>query len=84
MLLGHSLGAYFSVKFAKMYPLNVSKIIMMSPIGIPKEPNDYGKKFSLSRGVKKLVWSSNFNPVQLARAANKIGRIDAELTKYVA
>jgi hypothetical protein len=72
-----------SIKFAKLYPENISKIILLSPIGIPKEPENFKKSKTFGKGFKNMLWNSHMNPVSIARAANSIGRIDQELTKYI-
>ena len=38
-LIGHSLGGYLSVAYALRYPTRVSKLILLSPAGIPRDPN---------------------------------------------
>jgi cardiolipin-specific phospholipase len=38
-LVGHSLGAYFSVVYALKYPHRVNKLILLSPAGVPHDPN---------------------------------------------
>ncbi|KZT27023.1 alpha/beta-hydrolase [Neolentinus lepideus HHB14362 ss-1] len=38
-LVGHSLGAYFSVVYALKYPTRVNKLILLSPAGVPHDPN---------------------------------------------
>ncbi|KIL68291.1 hypothetical protein M378DRAFT_158821 [Amanita muscaria Koide BX008] len=38
-LIGHSLGAYFSVAYALKYPTRVNKLILLSPAGVPHGPN---------------------------------------------
>lgn len=38
-LVGHSLGAYFSVVYALKYPARVNKLILLSPAGVPRDPN---------------------------------------------
>lgn len=38
-LVGHSLGAYFSTVYALRYPSRVSKLILLSPAGIPHGPD---------------------------------------------
>jgi cardiolipin-specific phospholipase len=38
-LVGHSLGAYFSIAYALKFPTRVSKLILLSPAGIPHDPN---------------------------------------------
>jgi cardiolipin-specific phospholipase len=39
-LIGHSLGAYMSVVYALRYPTRVSKLILLSPAGVARGPND--------------------------------------------
>lgn len=38
-LIGHSLGAYFSVAYALKYPSRVNKLVLLSPAGVPCGPN---------------------------------------------
>ncbi len=38
-LIGHSLGGYLSVVYALKYPTRVNKLILLSPAGIPRDPN---------------------------------------------
>ncbi|KAF8639629.1 hypothetical protein AX17_000894 [Amanita inopinata Kibby_2008] len=38
-LIGHSLGAYFSVAYALKYPSRVNKLVLLSPAGVPLGPN---------------------------------------------
>lgn len=39
-LIGHSLGAYFSVAYALRYPTRVHKLILLSPAGVPHNPDN--------------------------------------------
>ncbi|KAI0347477.1 alpha/beta-hydrolase [Trametopsis cervina] len=39
-LIGHSLGGYLSVVYALRYPTRVNKLILLSPAGIPRDPNN--------------------------------------------
>ncbi|KAI6122734.1 Alpha/Beta hydrolase protein [Pisolithus croceorrhizus] len=39
-LIGHSLGAYFSVAYALRYPTRVNKLILLSPAGVTRDPNN--------------------------------------------
>ncbi|GJE84904.1 alpha/beta hydrolase [Phanerochaete sordida] len=38
-LIGHSLGGYLSIAYALKYPTRVSRLILLSPAGIPRDPN---------------------------------------------
>ncbi|KAI0478486.1 alpha/beta-hydrolase [Xylariaceae sp. FL0804] len=37
-LLGHSLGGYLAVSYALKYPGHLSKLILVSPVGVPEDP----------------------------------------------
>jgi len=39
-LIGHSLGAYFSAVYAMRYPQRVHKLVLLSPAGVPRDPNN--------------------------------------------
>ncbi|KAA1466100.1 alpha/beta-hydrolase [Dentipellis sp. KUC8613] len=39
-LVGHSLGGYLSVVYALRYPQRVSKLVLLSPAGVPRDPNN--------------------------------------------
>ncbi|KAJ7068047.1 alpha/beta-hydrolase [Mycena amicta] len=39
-LVGHSLGGYLSVAYALRYPNRVEKLILLSPAGVPRDPNE--------------------------------------------
>jgi cardiolipin-specific phospholipase len=38
-LIGHSLGAYFSVVYALRHPTRVTKLVLLSPAGVPRDPD---------------------------------------------
>jgi len=38
-LIGHSLGGYLSTVYALKYPERVNKLILLSPAGVPRDPN---------------------------------------------
>ncbi|KAG8857405.1 hypothetical protein FRB96_005704 [Tulasnella sp. 330] len=42
ILVGHSLGAYLSVVYTLRHPNRVSKLILISPVGVPHNPNVTG------------------------------------------
>jgi cardiolipin-specific phospholipase len=41
-LVAHSLGGYLAVRYANKYPERVEKLVLVSPVGVPKNP--YEKK----------------------------------------
>lgn len=38
-LVGHSLGAYLACCYALKYPERVSRLVLLSPAGVPRGPN---------------------------------------------
>jgi cardiolipin-specific phospholipase len=38
-LVGHSLGGYLGTAYALKYPHRVSRLILVSPAGVPRDPN---------------------------------------------
>lgn len=38
-VVGHSLGGYFGTAYALKYPTRVHKLILLSPAGVPHDPN---------------------------------------------
>lgn len=52
-LIGHSLGGYLSVAYALKYPTRVSKLILLSPAGVPRGPEttQYAREVTDSQPV---------------------------------
>lgn len=38
-LVGHSLGGYLSVAYAERHPARVARLVLLSPAGVPHDPN---------------------------------------------
>ncbi|KXS09185.1 alpha/beta-hydrolase [Gonapodya prolifera JEL478] len=57
VLCGHSLGGYLSAAYALQHPDRVSKLILVSPVGVPPLPPE----FQLPGWIRTL-WSWNFTP----------------------
>ncbi|PCH41364.1 alpha/beta-hydrolase [Wolfiporia cocos MD-104 SS10] len=66
-LIGHSLGGYLSVAYALKYPTRVSKIILLSPAGVPCDPNST----VYSREVTDAQDTSSASSAGHAEAATK-------------
>ncbi|KAJ3288408.1 hypothetical protein HK104_008190 [Borealophlyctis nickersoniae] len=74
-LAGHSLGGYLSVAYALKYPSRVEKMILISPAGVGKPPEDLatprrrGMLFSLFR----TLWSYGVTPMSIVRLGGPWG-----------
>ena len=82
ILCGHSLGGYLSVQFAHQFPTNISKIVLISPVGVPVKSETYNQdRFeACSSKSKKLkqqtiayMWDKNVNPMAWFRLTGKYG-----------
>ena len=40
-IAGHSLGGYLSSRYALKYPENITNLILFSPVGVPKKPDNF-------------------------------------------
>lgn len=72
-LAGHSLGGYLSVAYALKYPDRVSKLILLSPAGVPRDPN---QTTAVERELESAPHSSS-SSVELA-SQHKVDDIRAE------
>ncbi|EKM80472.1 hypothetical protein AGABI1DRAFT_120484 [Agaricus bisporus var. burnettii JB137-S8] len=75
-LVAHSLGAYFSVVYALRYPDRVSRLVLLSPAGVPRGPNfsqpsreltDEGAGAPVSNGDHKSIESPSKKRVEEIR-----------------
>lgn len=72
-LIGHSLGAYLSVVYALKYPTRVNKLILLSPAGVPRDPNSTVPSRELSES-QDTVRSGSAEPA----TKQNVGDIKAE------
>ncbi|KAJ1646600.1 hypothetical protein LPJ64_001936 [Coemansia asiatica] len=49
-LCGHSFGGYMSTLYALKYPEHVERLVLISPIGIPRPPEGYDQMLREGRG----------------------------------
>ncbi|KAJ1804222.1 hypothetical protein LPJ75_005646, partial [Coemansia sp. RSA 2598] len=49
-LCGHSFGGYMSALYALKYPERVERLVLISPIGVPRPPDGYEKMLREGRG----------------------------------
>ncbi|KAJ2701842.1 hypothetical protein FB645_004515 [Coemansia sp. IMI 203386] len=52
-LCGHSFGGYMSTLYALKYPERVEKLVLISPIGVPKPPEGYEQMLREGRGPQR-------------------------------
>lgn len=81
-LIGHSLGAYFSVAYALKYPDRVGRLVLLSPAGVPHGPEQQLSKVgnegagasnsSLDSPNKK---QADEEPRQRARVGNRARKL---------
>ncbi|KAF4654875.1 Alpha/beta hydrolase domain-containing protein 4 [Perkinsus chesapeaki] len=78
VLVGHSLGGYLATCFAIRYPHRVSRLVLLSPIGLPvappkqlhRRPSDLPKMLRLV----DAVWNWNLTPQRILRLSGGWGR----------
>ncbi|KAF5842719.1 Alpha/Beta hydrolase protein [Dunaliella salina] len=81
VLVGHSLGGYLSACYALKYPEHVEHLILVCPAGVPKEPEDWQRKFlggasQLRSGMFKAsmwAWESGITPQAIIRSLGPWG-----------
>ncbi|KAJ7904269.1 Alpha/Beta hydrolase protein [Mycena olivaceomarginata] len=73
-LIGHSLGGYLSTAYALKYPERVNKLILLSPAGIPRDPDS--ETTAPEREIEPPPHSSS-STVELA-SHHKVEEIRAE------
>ena len=75
-LIGHSLGAYFSVAYALRYPTRVHKLILLSPAGVPHDPNNLTEA---SRELTDTADASSFDSAPAVPSGpSQVSRIRSE------
>ncbi|RIA97216.1 Alpha/Beta hydrolase protein [Glomus cerebriforme] len=77
-LLGHSLGGYLAAVYALKYPMHVERLILVSPVGIPRNPRndpDFHDVDSIRKvpGWVAQLWNANFTPQSILRWLGPIG-----------
>ena len=81
VLGGHSMGGYLSIAYAEAYPQYVERLILISPVGIPREEDVSEKikalpwKTRLMIGFFQSLWKSGATPSSvLARVHHERGK----------
>ncbi|KAL4081955.1 Alpha/Beta hydrolase protein [Scleroderma yunnanense] len=78
-LIGHSLGAYFSVAYALRYPTRVHKLILLSPAGVTRDPNNLTSPSRELTDTGDTI-STTSAPPAVPASANQVRRIRNEQT----
>ncbi|CAG8439772.1 530_t:CDS:2 [Funneliformis mosseae] len=83
-LLGHSLGGYLAAVYAMKYPMYVEKLILVSPVGVPRNPqNEPGYLKDGGRQIPGWViklWNAHVTPQLILRWLGPFG--PSLVTKY--
>ncbi|KZT12915.1 alpha/beta-hydrolase [Laetiporus sulphureus 93-53] len=79
-LIGHSLGGYLSVAYALKYPTRVSKIILLSPAGVPRDPNStvYSREVTDEQDTSALSADHAERATQRRIERLKTGQLEAQ------
>eukprot|EP00980_Cylindrotheca_fusiformis_P023037 scaffold10069_cov69-Cylindrotheca_fusiformis.AAC.6 len=62
ILAGHSMGGYLSVAYCEKYPQHVEQLVLLSPVGVPKEDEARTKEFmnGMSWGRRSFITSMRY------------------------
>ena len=80
ILVGHSLGGYMSAVYALKYPQFIDHLILISPVGVPEVPSDYGNMDKYPWKTRMLIstfrslWDKGFTPHDLVRWVGPKGK----------
>ena len=77
-LAGHSLGAYLAAQYALKYSKNIKSLILISPVGLPEQPDRdiRAKSDQLSWGMytASTAWLANVTPQTFVRMAGELSK----------
>ncbi|KAF8307270.1 alpha/beta-hydrolase [Clavulina sp. PMI_390] len=97
-LIGHSLGGYLSTAYALKYPHRVSRLILLSPAGVPRDPNEIivpaeeltagtspeGAGLTQSDPDARVAHKPTAQEIKEAKAALKVARKNESMTRRFA
>ncbi|CDW85672.1 UNKNOWN [Stylonychia lemnae] len=82
-LAGHSFGGYIAAAYALQYPHDIEKVFLISPIGMPEKPDEYGSQHfvrnfdkmapSLAARLIYQMWQRNYTPFHVLRWSGQLG-----------
>ncbi|KAJ3035428.1 hypothetical protein HDV00_003982 [Rhizophlyctis rosea] len=70
VLAGHSLGGYLSTAYTLKYPSRVTKLILISPAGVPPQPPTETlpqNRSPLAISIFRTLWTYNLTPMSVVR-----------------
>lgn len=76
-LAGHSLGGFLSVHYALSYPERVSRLILISPVGIPSTTHSAPMSLPWRLRLLDMAWN-NTSPQQIVRGMGPRGPLVVE------
>ena len=90
VLCGHSMGGYLSCSYASKYPERVSKLVLLSPVGVPRADEEARAeriknapmKFRMLFGLAASFWNAGMTPMSVLRKLPE-GRGRALVDGYV-
>ena len=86
VLLGHSTGGYIAAQYAMQYPEKITRVVLMSPVGLPARPGAWDvdqileenreklgtfKKLALQNGAE--FWRKHWSPFSVMRTLGYYG-----------
>ena len=82
ILLGHGLGGYVAAQYALKFPTKLTKLVLLSPVGLPSKPADWTtaemlrsksapRRLLTRKGI--LLWNQGWSPFTLMRGAGYYG-----------
>lgn len=69
-LLGHSIGGNIAASYAERHPDHVRMLVLLSPAGVPGEPQDYRTKLRAAPWQLRLLmgmWGRGYSPFDALR-----------------
>ena len=89
-LAGHSFGGYMAAAYAMKFPQRVSRLILLSPVGVPQQPPDYQRRTESMPtaqralfGFVNTLWQRGVTPNQFIRVRLAPPSSQARSSRYV-
>jgi len=82
ILAGHSFGGYMSSVYALQFPQHIIKLLLLSPVGLPKRPQGFSLEEVINNQPSKTrkvlgrfvvwMWSKNLTPFSALRVSSRL------------